>query len=256
MPFFFFPIDYSHRLSYTVVREERRRDFMNYIVFDVEATCDKEKKIIMETIEIGAVKLNKSGEIIGSFETLVCPTVSNVNEFCTSLTGIKPEDVEGALFFGEAISRFQAFLGDDYLMYSWGDYDKNQFRKDCARHYVDDAFLVNHRNLKMMYEEVTGYKARGLQKALNYFKIEFVGDRHRAAPDALATAKVLQALLKLRQKHVYCKDCIRGISLFEAITYDTPIPEQCSACYPFDPEDSRTLAERKMFTPKNKRGDS
>ena len=220
---------------------------MNYIVFDIEATCDEKREIIMETIEIGALKLNESGEIIGSFETLVCPAVSEVNAFCTKLTGIKPEDVQNALFFGEAMLRFKSFLGEDYLMYSWGDYDKNQLRKDCDRHHTESSFLENHRNLKKMYEEVTGNKARGLQKALNYFKIEFVGDRHRAGPDALATAKVFQQLL---MKHVYCGDCVEGIPLFNSIVASSPIPERCNHCYAFDPEDSYAVNTRKMFRKK------
>jgi hypothetical protein len=48
-------------------------------------------------------------------------------------------------------------------------------------------------------------------------------------------------------EHVYCTKCINGENLLEAIYNDSPIPEECSCCYPYDPEDSRPLYQRKNY---------
>ena len=54
---------------------------MNYIIFDLECTCWKERPsgMEMETIEIGAVKLDDFGEWIESFGVFIRPTISIVS---------------------------------------------------------------------------------------------------------------------------------------------------------------------------------
>ena len=58
---------------------------VNYIIFDLEATCwlGRPPKGYNEIIEIGAVKINQYGEETGRFESFVKPTVNRkLSGFC------------------------------------------------------------------------------------------------------------------------------------------------------------------------------
>ena len=61
---------------------------MNYIILDLEATCWEGKALAPnETIEIGAVCINDTQEIIGEFNQFIKPSQSDtLSDFCTELT--------------------------------------------------------------------------------------------------------------------------------------------------------------------------
>ena len=226
---------------------------MNHIVFDIEATCDSNRGFPMETIEIGAVKVNEELEIIDKFDVFIKPYKSFITKYCTNLTTITEDDMKEAVSFSIGIKKFIEFVGEDYELLSWGYYDKKQLIKDCKVHNLDYAFLDNHENLKEIYTDVLGVKARGLMKATRNLKITFEGNHHRALPDALATAKIFIELEKKKERHVYCTDCVRGNLLINAIIEDRKIPNNCEKCYPYNPEDSFPMELRKMY--KGKSGD-
>ena len=79
----------------------------DYLVVDLEATCDERGRLPreeMETIEIGAVLIDgallmKSGalESRGEFQCFIRPIRHPVlSEFCRQLTSIRQEDVDQA----------------------------------------------------------------------------------------------------------------------------------------------------------------
>ncbi|HOV26328.1 MAG TPA: 3'-5' exonuclease [Pseudobacteroides sp.] len=109
---------------------------MNYIIFDLEATCwDNDKSKTSEIIEIGAVKLNEKLEVTGTFCRFIKPTINPVlSEFCTELTTIKQEDVNEAKAFNDIIKEFEEWIISDNLdvvLCSWGFYDKKQIKTEC-----------------------------------------------------------------------------------------------------------------------------
>ncbi|MFN8888672.1 MAG: exonuclease domain-containing protein, partial [Cyclobacteriaceae bacterium] len=74
---------------------------MNYIIFDLEATCwegfDKSQN---ETIEIGALKVNDNREIVSEFSSFIKPLKNPIlSDFCKQLTSIQQEDVDQAQHF-------------------------------------------------------------------------------------------------------------------------------------------------------------
>lgn len=82
---------------------------MNYIIFDLEATCwENDRTRQNEIIEIGAVKVNVNLEIIGEFQTFIKPKLnSQLSDFCKSLTSISQQDIDMATYFPQAIYKFQ-----------------------------------------------------------------------------------------------------------------------------------------------------
>lgn len=60
------------------------------------------------------------------------------------LTSIRQADVDNAPYFSEAIDEFKKWFEcekDDYVLCSWGFYDKKQFESDCKVHGFDDKWV-------------------------------------------------------------------------------------------------------------------
>ena len=162
---------------------------MNYIVFDLEATCEKDSKNFQnEIIEIGAVKLNDGYEITDEFSSFVKPIVNPIlTDFCTSLTSITQSDVDTAHKFPDVLDAFLEWIGsEDYFLCSWGFYDKSQFQKDCQLHRFETGWLKNHISLKHQHgaKVMNKKKGVGMIAALNKAGLKQSGVHHRGIDDA------------------------------------------------------------------------
>lgn len=163
---------------------------MNYIILDLEATCWESKaKGPNEIIEIGAVCVSAQKEILGEYCSFVRPSVHPVlSDFCIKLTSITQSDVDKAPWFSEAQHKFLEWVlsfGNDYMLCSWGFYDKSQFAKDCERQGIDTAWLNHHISLKHQYPIIKGTnRAVGMKAALQLEGIELTGTHHRGIDDA------------------------------------------------------------------------
>ena len=167
---------------------------MNYIIVDLEATCEKEKSYdyISEIIEIGAVKLDLNGNQIETFNCFIKPTINPIlSDFCTELTSITQEDVDNGLDRKTAFYNFISFCGQDCILLSWGGYDKNQLRKEFEKFNLPTFILKNHKNLKQEFSKIIGSnKQYGMAKALKIANIKLDGTHHRGIDDAKNISKI------------------------------------------------------------------
>lgn len=183
---------------------------MNYIIFDLEATCE-DRNINPywdnETIEIGAVKVNNN-KIIDSISIFIKPIENPIlTDFCKNLTHISQEDVDNGISFVEALNIFVQWAtsnGTEEAIYcSWGYYDKGQIKKDCLRHNIFSEFIDNrHISIKHQYSEVI-YNTNnyyGVSKALRRENLSFDGTPHRGIDDAKNIAKIF---LKFTNKWLF-----------------------------------------------------
>lgn len=172
----------------------------DYLVIDLEATCDDAGRVPraqMEIIEIGAVLVDhRTLQPIAEFQTFIQPVRHPVlTEFCISLTSIQPADVEGAPTFRQAIEALrQQFYGGARrpVFCSWGAYDRNQFKQDARFHGVTLPFGPSHINLKQAFSDALGTTKRfGMAGALRRLGIALEGTHHRGIDDARNIAKIL-----------------------------------------------------------------
>jgi 3'-5' exoribonuclease 1 len=170
---------------------------MNYIIFDLEATCWEGEPMgrIQETIEIGAVKLDEYCQIQGKFNKFIKPILHpNLSFFCTKLTSIKQEDIDKSSKFPSVINDFMNWIDvyeEEYLLCSWGDFDRKILVQDCKLHQLDENWLDNHINLKKQYQEITRQPSvKGLKAAVKKEGFEFTGIHHRGIADAENLAKI------------------------------------------------------------------
>ena len=150
-----------------------------------------------ETIEIGAVKVNRYGEVLGQFSRFVRPVIHpNLSFFCRKLTSIEQVHVHRAGQFPEVIEDFQEWIGvfdeEEYLLCSWGNFDKYQLMRDAEVHDLEHEWVEKHHiNLKQQYHEIKKWRNyKGLKRVVEHEGFEFTGIYHRAISDAQNLAKI------------------------------------------------------------------
>ena len=171
---------------------------MNYIIYDLEATCwphrPEDRK--QEIIEIGAVRINRYGEVTGSFNKFVKPILfPRLSPFCMELTSIEQYQIDRSREFPEVIELFQDWAGilddEDYLLCSWGKFDRTMLAQDCRLHDLDEEWTDEHINLKKQYQTMKRMRVpRGLARTVEKEGFEFTGIHHRAISDAENLAKI------------------------------------------------------------------
>lgn len=172
-----------------------------HIVVDIEATCWKgwENAEQMETIEIGAVKLNSELKIVDEFTTYVRPIIHPIlSDFCVRFTSITQQDVDQARLLPDAFQSFLNWIGSSpFVWYSWSDYDRQRLLGDLERHRQPiPKRILNHRDLKRMYAESENLPQQvGMRRALKNLGVEFEGRSHRGIDDAKNTAIILRHVL-------------------------------------------------------------
>ncbi len=174
---------------------------MNFIIYDIEATCwQGNNKNLQEIIEIGAVKFNGYGEADSIFSSFVRPIVHpTLSSYCSELTSIRQVDVNRADKFPAVVEDFQDWINifeEDYLLCSWGSFDKRIMMANCLLHDMDDEWVENYLNLKRQYHEIKGFRHPiGLSKAIRKEGFEFTGTQHRGIDDAKNLAKIFMKYL-------------------------------------------------------------
>jgi inhibitor of KinA sporulation pathway (predicted exonuclease) len=174
------------------------------LVIDVEATCwegapppGQENEII----EIGLCPIDvATGRRLAKESLLVRPERSRVSAFCTRLTTLTQEQVDGGIPFAEACDRLRRnYFGGLRTWASYGDYDRNQFERQCRSSGVKYPFGPTHLNVKNLFALFRGlHHEVGMAQALEMLGLPLEGTHHRAGDDAWNIAAVLLALLPSR----------------------------------------------------------
>lgn len=176
---------------------------MNFIIYDIEATCwhGQPPGGWQEVIEIGALKVNDYGEVVDEYDVFIKPIVNPIlSSFCKSLTHITQENVDTASTFDVVIEEFKNWINvyeDDYMLGSWGNFDKRILINNCELHKQEDEWLENHMDLKSQYKTMRKLRLpTGLKKTTLYEGFEFTGIHHRAISDAENLAKIFSKYIR------------------------------------------------------------
>lgn len=157
-----------------------------YAVIDIETTgLDPNYD---EIIEIAAVKV-KEGAIIDTFQTLVKPQDSEIDDFIEDLTGITSEMLIDAPSFNDICSDFLTFIGDNILIGHNVNFDIN-FLYDASGGKLTNSFVDTMRISRRI---LTALKHHRLKDIANYYKISTDGS-HRSLADCQITNACYNAL--------------------------------------------------------------
>ena len=169
---------------------------MNYIVYDLEATCwnGHPAADMQEIIEVGAVLINPYGETEKEFNRFVKPKLApTLSMYCKELTNITQEQIDRADDYDEVIYDFKHWINmeEDYLLCSWGKFDKRMLFENGQLHNLDTEWIDPHIDMKKQYQRINRLRKEiGLKWAIGREEFEFDGIAHRAISDAINTAKI------------------------------------------------------------------
>jgi inhibitor of KinA sporulation pathway (predicted exonuclease) len=180
-------------------------DFARFLnVVDVEATCwadgpppDESSEII----EIGVCVVDTADwRRVERRRILVRPRQSTVSAFCTELTGLTQDDVDGGVEFATACEIVRDELRGRYRPWaSWGQYDRRQFERQCVGAAVY-PFGSRHINVKERFATAFGLRREvGMSRALARAGLPLEGRHHRGDDDAWNIAAIVVELARLGQ---------------------------------------------------------
>ena len=162
-----------------------------YAIVDIETTggsseCDRITEI--------AILIHDGKKITDKYITLINPE-REIPQYITALTGITNEMVAGAPKFYEVARRIVELTeGKTFVAHNSGfDYNfiRNEFRSLGYRYQREQLCTV-----RLSRKLVPGLKSYSLGTLCNELGIE-IRDRHRAAGDAYATARLFDILIDL-----------------------------------------------------------
>lgn len=180
---------------------------MDYIVLDLEwnqSNTGEEPEVSslpFEIIEIGAIKLNDRGVMLGEFSELIRPTVYREMHYITSrLIHMQMQELERGKPFEEVGARFLEWCGEDSVFCTWGNSDLTELQRNLR--FYDMAPLADgplkyfdvQKLFSIAFED--GKSRRSLESAVDFLKLEKDIPFHRAFSDAYYTARVFDNILE------------------------------------------------------------
>lgn len=161
---------------------------------------NREETWCQEIIEIGAVKLDDSGEELDQFRLYVKPELGEISEYYSNFTGISNEMVAAAPIFCDALGRFLDWCGDEAKIYSWSPSDLIQIQREAEKKVITepriDALEERWIDFQKEFGKLLGIgKKVSLKDAVNAIGAEFEGQQHDAFWDARNTAEIYRLSL-------------------------------------------------------------
>ena len=152
-----------------------------------------------EVIQVGAVMLDDSMNVIDEYVSFVKPEYTSVTKANHQFNRNKTYDLEKAPCFCQVLSEFLCWIGDDIedtYIYSWSDIDKQQIENESKEKGIGDARLStlynNWCDFQKDFGDLIGYNGQpiSLTNALASVDFEFDGMQHDALNDSRNTAKL------------------------------------------------------------------
>lgn len=151
------------------------------------------KMCAREVIQIGAVLLNETLEVIDKFSTYVSPQFGRIDDEINQLTGIRNEDVIHAPVLSDAFNTFLSWLPTDTKLVSWSNNDEAQIRKELAYKEIEVAGIEDMLDSwidcqKTFGEKLNSERCYRLSEALVAADIIYEDGAHDGLVDAYNTA--------------------------------------------------------------------
>ncbi len=189
--------------------------FTNFIALDLEFNLDAEEKT-SDIIQIGIAVGNLLHGCSYKKKWYLQPTQS-IHPRIVALTGITDQDIEQyAVPLGVAIQEMQELVPLDVdcltRFITWGDSDVRKLQSTCVEAQVP-FHMSRYLDISVFYimDQILNGKLSfgGLKSALNFYKLKFVGEPHRADDDAMNT---LLLFLKMMNKQNNIKNILNSLA--------------------------------------------
>jgi len=188
---------------------KKKQKFESIYVIDFEATCNGDQRCPLmpqEIIEFPCVRVETRGfKPVATFHEYVRPVRHPLlTYFCTDLTGIMQETVDGADQFPQVFGRFLSWLDEqkkedgeeESAFLTLGDWDfKTMLPSQCQLSGVDlPPQFHQWINVKRSYQATLGSFPRSMVKMLDSLDIPLVGRHHSGIDDVNNMVTIVQKL--------------------------------------------------------------
>jgi len=186
----------------------------NALVVDLELTCGPSvTQGMQDIIEFGMCPLRDGRAIESEASTrYIRPVRSEVNSFCTRLTGITPEKLADKPTFADSLDSMEQVIAatEATSWISWGP-DHQLLHRQCVGLQVKNplADLPHFDARKLLTPLLYGLAGKerppgggagvGLQSAMTLMELQFEGRQHSGLVDAVNTARLLERVRALAQ---------------------------------------------------------
>lgn len=181
---------------------------MNYVVFDLEwnqsdtGLEEEAASLPFEIIEIGAVRLDKTGSVTSTFSQLIKPKVYHkMHQITGRLIHLRMQELENGKPFVRTAEGFLEWCGEEpYLFCTWGSSDLTELQRNMRFYHMPPLaegpfiYLDVQKLFSIAYED--GKSRRGLEHAIDFLEIPKDIPFHRALSDARYTARILERILR------------------------------------------------------------
>ena len=150
-----------------------------------------------EIIQIGAVKMDVSGNMTDTFSTLVCPVGNKaLNPNITRVTGLRREMLADSPSFPEAVEVFREWCGQDCIILTWGRDDLPVFLSNLQYHGCSSEFCEKWYDVQMFFARQNELPKRqySLKDAVQFYELDLEATLHDAMNDAVYAARICQKL--------------------------------------------------------------
>ena len=185
-----FRIDEAHLAIVDDDTELRPLNEIDFVVLDVEAIVARTQARI---IELGAYRV-RGGQIMDDFRALINPE-TRLPRFIATMTGISHAMLTAAPKFAEIVNSWLDFTGQAVLVAHNSSFDLPLLNREVGR--VFPGYRLRNHGLctvDLARRLVSNSHGHNLDALADHFGIENP-ERHRAAGDALTTARILLRLL-------------------------------------------------------------
>lgn len=205
---------------------------MEYIVLDMEwnqalnfSEMVKDPVFLTgEIIQIGAIKLNQTLEVVDSFNERIAPQYyTELHPKVAEITKLSNRDLQKWKGFHTVFNSFCDWCGDDFVFLVWGTEDLRILRKNMDLHNIDTSFMPPCFNLQNIFvDQVThDTKQYALANALAIVG-EVPFDSHDALNDARSTALLCTHLDLIRGLNEYKETVENRNGIVESYEFEEP----------------------------------
>lgn len=181
---------------------------MNLIIFDLEWNMGSaphlfnyhgaELTLRGEIIQIGAVRVDESGNVLDTFSLTLRPRIfRRLHWRIAEVTGLSQGDLEAGVPIAEGLRRFFRWAGPDAEFGEWGLDDVPVLKQNLFLYNMDESWPGRWYDLQQIFLR-TYPRGEGdgmtLESVVDRLGIERAGEFHNALEDAMYTARVCQRL--------------------------------------------------------------
>ena len=191
------------------IRSVKPQPFEYFLVLDFEATCDDGVQMApQEIIEFPVLKINaKTLQTEATFHQYVQPRVhQQLTPFCTELTGIIQDMVDGKPYIEEVLEKFHTWLEENdlfnpektFIFVTCGDWDLKTMLASQLRYFGVERkpYFNKWINIKKPFADSTNEYPKGMMGMLRKLNITHVGRHHSGIDDCKNIGNILVRLLQ------------------------------------------------------------